>query len=256
MISLRELQIGFMDAIFSPEPNGFEIKVVEDGIPGKQRIDVYRNNIFSGLTQALRLIYPTAHALVGDAFFNRLAKAYICKHPSTSGDLTHFGIEFPLFLGDSPLVRDLPYLPDVAYLEWLCHMSYHAADHAPLDLGRLAGLSPERHDNLKFMLHPACHLFASSYPIFRIWQICQPDHGGSETVDLSLGGVNLLMQRAGLRVAPQSLSHGEYALLEAFASRQNFAEACAAALEAEPGFDLPGSLQRFVARAIVVDFYE
>ncbi len=256
MASLRELQIGFRDAIFAPESSGFGLEVVEAGIPGEQRLDVYRNNIFGGLTQALRLTYPAVHALVGDTFFNRLATDYIREHPSTSGDLTHFGIDFPAFLEDYPPVRDLPYLPDVTYLEWLCHMSYHAADHAPLDLGRLANLPPERHDNLRFMLHPACRLFASSYPILRIWQICQPDHAGNETVDIYLGGVNLLVQRAGLRIAPQSLSHGEYVLLEAFASRQNFAEACAAALEVEPGFDLPGSLQRFVTQAIVVDFYE
>lgn len=256
MTLLRELQTGFMDTIFSDKPNGFDLEVNDAGIPGKQRLDVYRNNIFGGLTQALRLTYPAVHVLVGEAFFNHVAEGYIREHASTSGDLTCFGIGFPAFLEDSSLVRKLPYLPDVAQLEWLCHLSYHAADQASLDLERLASLPPERHDNLIFGLHPACHLFASSYPILRIWQICQPNHVGNETVDLSLGGIHLLVQRTGLRVMPQPLSQGEYALLEAFSSKQSFAEACAVALETEPELELSDCLQRFVAQAIVVDFYE
>lgn len=256
MSSLYELQLGFMAAIFTGESNGFDLEVVEDGIPGKQRLDIYRNNIFGGLTQALRLTYPAVHTLVGEAFFSHMAKGYIYEHPSTSGDLTRFGSGFPAFLEGFPPAGDLPYLPDVAYLEWLCHMSYHAADHAPLALERLANLPPERYDNLRFRLHPACHLFASSYPIHRIWQICQPDYAGNETVDISLGGANLLVQRRALRVASQPLSKGEFALLGAFSSEQGFAEACAATLKAEPGFDLSGSLQRFVTQAIVVDFLE
>lgn len=256
MPSLHELQLGFMAAILDGKPNGFSLKVEEDGIPGEQRLDVYRNNVFGGLTQALHLTYPAVHTLVGEVFFNHMAQGYIREHPSTSGDLTHFGSRFPAFVEGFPSVADLQYLPDVAYLEWLCHVSYHAADHAPLALERLANLPPERYDTLRFRLHPACHLIASSYPIHRIWQICQPDYAGNETVDISLGGINLLVQRTGLRVVPQPLSHGEFALLGAFSSEQSFAEACAAALDAEPGFDLSGSLQRFVTHAVVVDFYE
>jgi hypothetical protein len=256
MASLRELQIGFMGAIFAPEPNGFEVEVKDAGIPGGTRLDVYRNNVFGGLTQALRLTYPAIHVLVGEAFFNRMAEEYISEHASTSGDLTYFGSGFPVFLEGFSPVGDLPYLPDLAYLEWLCHLSYHAADHAPLALERLANLSPERYDCLRFRLHPACHCFASGYPIHQIWQICQPGHTGNETVDLSAGGVNLIVQRTGLRVMPQPVGHGEFALLEAFSLGQSFTEACAAALEAEPELDLAGSLQGFVAREIVVDFYD
>jgi Putative DNA-binding domain len=254
MASLRELQIGFMDAIFARESNGFGLDVKEAGIPCEKRLDVYRNNVFGGLTQALRLTYPAVHALVGEAFFNHMAEGYIREHASMSGDLTRFGSRFPVFLEGHLPAGDLPYLPDTAYLEWLCHLSYHAADHAPLAPERLAGLPPARYDLLRFRLHPACQCFASSYPVHQIWQICQPDHAGNETVDLCLGGVNLITVRTGLRVAPQPLGRGEFALLESFSLGKSFAEACVAALEAEPELDLPGSLQHFVANGIVVDF--
>jgi Putative DNA-binding domain len=256
MASLRELQIGFMDAIFAAEPSGFGLEVKEDGIPGEKRLDVYRNNVFGGLTQALRLTYPAVHVLVGEAFFNHMTKGYIRDHVSISGDLTHFGSGFPAFLEGLPLAGDLPYLPDMAYLEWLCHLSYYAMDYAPLALERLASLPPERYDSLRFRLHPACYLFASGYPIHQIWRICQPDHAGNETVDISLGGANLIVQRTGLRVMPRPLGCGEFALLETFSAGQRFAEACSAALKAEPELDLPRSLQSFVAQGIVVDFHE
>lgn len=256
MSSLRKLQLGFMEAIFAVDSASFASEVVERGIPGERRLAVYHNNVFGGLTQTLRLTYPAIHVLVGEGFFRQMAGDYIHAYPSTSGDLTYFGRDFPAFLAGYVPVAELPYLSDMARLEWLCHTSYHAADHAPLALERLAHLPPERYDGLRFKLHPACRLLSSNYPLHHIWRICQTENDGVETVDLAAGGVDLLVQRSGLRVVPRPLGRSEFALLEAFFLGRRFPEACAAAQEAEPGFNLSDSLQRFVAQAIVVDFTE
>lgn len=256
MSALRNLQLGFMEAIFADGPAPFAPEIVERGISGERRLAVYHNNVFGGLTQTLRLTYPAIHVLVGEGFFRRMASDYIRAHPSISGDLTYFGRDLPAFLAEYAPVDELPYLPDMASLEWLCHTAYHAADQAPLSLDRLARLPPERYDRLRFKLHPACRLLSSSYPLHRIWRICQLDYSGDETVDLALGGIKLLVERSVFRVSPRPLSEGDYALLEAFSAERCFAEACAAALEAEPGVNLSGSLQHFVAQGIVVDFIE
>jgi hypothetical protein len=256
MASLRELQTGFADAVLAKDSTGFFREVISDGLSAERRLDVYRHNVFGRLTNALRLTYPMFHRLVGEGYFRRAAAAYIHERPSTSGDLTWFGDAFPAFLTKYPSAGELPYLPEIARLEWLCHESYHAAEHAPLMLERLANLPLKRYESLRFTLHPACRLFTSRYPVHRIWEICQPEYTGNDMVDLASGGVHLLIERVGLRVVPQPLGKGEFALLQAFASGQRFATACAAALETEPGIDLSDSLRRFVVNAIVVDFSE
>lgn len=108
---------------------------------------------------------------MGEGFFKRASADYSRIHPSVSGDLTHFGRNFPSFLECYPPAGELAYLPDVARLEWLCYVSYRA----PLALERLARLPPERYNMLRFKLHTACRPFASRYPIDRIRRICQLD---------------------------------------------------------------------------------
>ena len=57
-------------------------------------------------------------AFLTGAFFGEAARQYIVGHPSLSGDLNDYGGEFAQFLAAYPHAADLPYLPDVARLEW------------------------------------------------------------------------------------------------------------------------------------------
>src|SRR3990167_8802339 len=84
-------------------------------------LGIYRNNIFTHLTQALKNIYPLIHQLVGDEFFQFCAKEYINQYPSGNGDLQNYGEYFNVFLADFTPAAHLIYLAEVATFEWLCH---------------------------------------------------------------------------------------------------------------------------------------
>ena len=62
--------------------------------------------------------FPVVRQLVGEEFFSALARAYGMAHPSDNPDLNRFGAAFAGFLRDFPHVAELPYLPDMARLEW------------------------------------------------------------------------------------------------------------------------------------------
>ncbi|HLQ25405.1 MAG TPA: DNA-binding domain-containing protein [Acidiferrobacterales bacterium] len=252
MPSLREVQTAVAAGVFGDA--AVPDHIISQRFSGARHLQIYRNNTFTSLTEALRAVYPVITRLVGEEFFRHAAHEYIRRYPSTSGNLHEFGHEFAGFIAGFPSASALVYLPDVTRLEWAYHQVFHAAEHAPLALNALATVPQEKYAELKFKLHPACRLLASEYPIFRIWQVNQPDYTGDNTVDLSLGGSRLLIIRHHLTVEIEPLSAGEYALLRSLASGHNFARACEAALAAEARFDLNGCLPKHVMAATLVGF--
>lgn len=255
MPSLRELQTAFVDAIFGGE-EAAEGKAFHQALtPSTKRcLEVYRNNTYSNFTEALRAVYPVIERLVGAEFFAHAARRYVHDTPSLSGDLHRFGATFPEFLAAHPACRELVYLPDTARLEWLMHEAFHAADHAPLDLTRLAAVPPDHYDALRFCLHPTCRLLASAYPIHRIWQVNQADSSETATVDLAEGGVRLLIARTAASVELELVSAAEFAALDALAHEGTLGAAFDRAQDQDTSFDAEQFLRRRVVARTLVDF--
>ncbi len=252
MHALRDLQSRFAIALFDPGSTGFDLDIRAHGLRGASRLSVYRNNVIHSLTEALRVSYPVVERLVGAAFFDYAARSYVRDVPSRSGDLEDYGASFPAFLKRLPGAASLPYLHDVALLEWACQEVYHAAEAEPLDLDALASVPAERQGMLRLQLHPASRLLVSDHPVLRIWQVNQPGYRGEDTVDLDLGGVRLLVIRRGIETEIERLSAGEFAFLLALRDEWTLALACVAALAAEPGLDLAPVLSAHIARRTVV----
>ncbi|HXV07737.1 MAG TPA: DNA-binding domain-containing protein, partial [Burkholderiales bacterium] len=248
MPSLLELQTASVRGVFDPAEAAIAELIVPAGIRAEARLAVYRRNVLGNYAAALRDVYPVVLRLVGEPFFDRLARDYATQTPSRSGDLHDFGGELGAFLETLPSVRELPYLADVAALEWAVHRSFHAR-HAPaLDPARLAAVLPERLPDLRFELHPAARLLRSPYPVLTIWRVNQPQWSGDQAVDLALGAEQVLIVRRALEVALEPLSAAEYAMLEALDAGGNLGGALAAALAVDAEFDL----QAFLAAALTV----
>ena len=181
------------------------------------------------------------------AFFHRayrgldqLARRFVREYPSRSGNLHEFGRELARFLENLPDLSELPYLPDVAALEWALHEVFHEAEVRPFDWATVT--DPE---NVKVHLHPAARLIASRYPILAIWEANQAEDPG--LVDLDAGGDWLIVFRNDLERQILRLTAGEFALLGALAQGMTLGEVCEAALAAEPRLDLAAAMGRFVA---------
>ena len=130
MRALRETQEEFAAALLGGGAHRFD-----------RRLQVYRNNVFVSLLQALADVYPVLVRLVGRDYFDQAARRFVREHPSRSGNLHDFGSELPGFLGRLPEAASLPYLPDVAALEWAWHEAFHAGDAPALEAARRSGES-------------------------------------------------------------------------------------------------------------------
>jgi hypothetical protein len=255
MHGLRELQLGFSRDVFSGGGTGFGDRLKDHGLSADRRLQIYRNNSYTGFTNTLRTTYPVVERLVGEGFFRYAAHHYITCYPSTAGDLHEFGALFPEFLQTFEAAAELVYLPDVARLEWAYEKVYYAAGRALLNPQALAVVPPECYGELRFTLNSASQLLASDYPILRIWQVNQADYEGDQTVDLDTGGSKLLLLRnSALDVEIQPLAEGEFALLQALAEGCNCTGACEQALAVQADFDVPASFQRHLLQGTLVDF--
>src|SRR5689334_19210941 len=151
MPSLHEVQRDLAAALIAHD----EAAVLEH-IVAPRRLDaagalgIYRNNVFGNYRKALCDDYPAILAIVGEGFFDAACAAYVRAYPSLSGDLNAFGAAFGAFLEQWPPAGQLPYLPDVARLEWAIQVAFNAAEAPALDLGQLAELAPERIPELNF----------------------------------------------------------------------------------------------------------
>jgi hypothetical protein len=250
---LRDLQTEFAAALLDEHPKMGE-RVRAGRFPAAQHFQVYRNNLVEGLTGALRAVYPVVEKLVGDGFFRYAAHEYLRAHRPRSGNLHDFGDAFASFLAGFAPAAQLPYLPDMARLEWAWHQAFHAADAPEFDFARLGAVPAERHETLRFVLHPSAHLLASDFPIVRIFEINQESYGGDTSVDLGEGGVRVLVIRRELTVYVEPLAAGEAELLTALAGQQPLAAAVEAALATQPNFDLSGTLAGHLRRGTLVDF--
>ena len=211
MPSLLELQAGFAADLL--------------GGGGSPRMAVYRGNVFGNWSAALAAAYPVVRRIVGAEFFDGMAREYAGAHPSQSGDLHEYGAQFAVYLESYPHSQDLPYLPDVARMEWLAHRAYYAADPPSFDFSRPT----------EVRLAPACALFESDWPLACIWQAHQ-EGGEPEKVDLDAGPDRVLVHRKGWRVEVCSLRPGDYRLLERLQAGAGLGPALEAAAATDPAF--------------------
>lgn len=208
-----ETQRRFADALGDsdhPIPEGF---VGRFGQPPIKRFGVYRNNVAVGLRDALAATYPVVAALVGDDFFRDMAGTYARQSPPETPVLLDYGESFGDFLSDFEATRALPYLADVARLEWVWNRAYHAADATPMEIDVLAGMAPSALDDLRLLFHPSLRLLSSPWPVVSIWQAHQGDDPATALAALPETGERAMVLRPELEVFVRSLDLSAFTLV-------------------------------------------
>lgn len=247
MPSLLETQLGFAAALLGgPEaPTEFP----------SERLAVYRSNLRSNYRNALSATYPVVERLVGGPFFNAAVDTYVIAHPSRSGDLNVYGERFAQFLATYAPAAPLPYLEDVARLEWAIDEAHRAAEVPRVPgavLAAFAIVPPDRLAALRLRVDPTCRFVDSPYPILRIWQVNQPAHDGPRRIALDEGADAVLVRRDAQGTSIERVPAGTHAWLAALASGATLGAAIDAAQGVDPNFDLGTALHEQIAAGTIV----
>ena len=233
MPSLSELQAGFRAALLTGDERGVMAHIFPDRLGVPARLAVYRHHVFTTLTATLESTFPVVCRLVDRRFFGWLADCFIREHPPAAPCLFEYGADFPEFVRAFAACAELPWLADVAALEWAMTNALYAPDARPLDPERLAALAPSDLAQLVLRFDPSVTLLASRWRVDAIWWAHQPDAGEPDAIDLDAGPVRLEVRRDGEDVVFRALPPGEFALRKALASGETLETAIDSALGAE-----------------------
>ena len=214
---------------------------VPESIEPAERFNIHRNNAAVSLVDALAESFPVVRRLVGDTFFRAMAVEFCRAEPPRSPALHEYGEALPQYIDSFRPAAGLPYLGDVACLEWAWQMAYHAAEAMPLKAGELAAIASTRQGELRLALHPATRLLTSRWPVLSIWTTNSSDRT-VRPVDLQSGGENVLITRPAATVEAHPLSAATMAFAQALGNGQKLSEASRTADLAQRPFALAESL--------------
>jgi hypothetical protein len=247
MPMLHDIQARFASAVTGGEATP-AIDFIADDAPGAAaRLAIYANHYRVTLIDALASTFPVVRRLVGPDFFAAAARAFIREAPPAGPCLFEYGADFPAFLARLPAAAPLPWLADVASLEWAINAAWFAPDGEAIDGEALARLSCG--GDAAIALDSSCHLVASPFPIDRIWQAHQVSCDDIEPVHLDAGGVSLLVHRQGEDVGWLALNEAGAAFIAALLAGRGAGQslACAGA-----GFDATPLLAALLAASLLV----
>lgn len=207
----------------------------------ERRIGVYRNNVKASLVAALVARFPVVQRLVGEEFFEAAAVVFVEHQPPRSPVLAEYGAGFAAFLEGFEPARDLPYLADIARLEWARQQAFHSADATPIGIDSLAELDADTLDSTRLILHPAAFVVASPWPIASIWTTNSFDEDVQRIGPHQPGEV-ALVARPDQDVLVSLLPPGADLMVGAIAKGAKLGEAMAQAQEDTQDFDLATTL--------------
>jgi hypothetical protein len=238
----RAIAAALVDADRSAET---ALRLAGDTATAERRLAIYRANVAGAVAKALGAAYPVVRQVVGEEFFDAMARVFQRAHPSTSGDLHEYGQALADFLLQCEPAQTLPYLADLARLEWAAHRAYGASDAPAFDRTALAGLTPEQQAGLRFIWADGTAIVESVHPIVRIWQLHQPGQAGDFNVDWAVGE-RALVARNGYRVEVSAVDAGSAAFIARSLRGAPLGAAIDDALTADAGFELGPLLARAV----------
>lgn len=208
-----------------------------------ERLGVHIGGYPSRVHESLAETYPAVARMAGAQPFEALARRYAACTALTSYNLNDAGAQMPVFLRADPLTDELPFLPDLAELEWRVARAFHADERAPLD-PRALGWGMDDWANAVLHFQPAVGVVSSAWPVLDLWAARDTPR---EQIDIELHdrSDHVVVRRAGLTVRCESVSAAEARALSLLLADGRLFEA-AAQLEAE-GLD-PGAVLEWFSR--------
>lgn len=246
-------QAGFCAALMNPQADCPAGLVSWNGSDPAQRFAVYRNNVLASRIGALADTFPVIQSMVGDRFFQAMAAVYVQAHPPASPVLVDYGDGFAPFIAGFAPASGLPYLADLARLEWAYVQAFHAADADALPLTELVPLlaDEQRLAGVRFRLHPSVQVLRSPYAVHSLWAAHQADDPGVVLQTISPDQPeSAVVLRKGLMVEVVRVESGAAVFFEQVLNGVALAEA----VSHGASFDLAGALQLLLGAGAITHY--
>ena len=121
-LALRDLQAAFAAHLVGGDGADLAAEVVGDRSRAAARLRIYRHHMLDSLASALAATFPTVQALVGADFFRGLARAFVGQSLPSQPVLAGVRRGLPGLHRRLRAGRGLPYLADIARLDWALNL--------------------------------------------------------------------------------------------------------------------------------------
>jgi hypothetical protein len=165
----------FAHALLAPDAATPEGLRAWNGSDVTRRLNVHRNNVIVSLVDALVDTFAVVAQAVGEPFYRAMAASYARQSPPTSTQLWRHGEGLADFIAKFEPARPLPWLSDLARLEFARLQAWHAADAAPTTPERWsqALARPDALARWRTPLHPSVRVLISNHAVVSIWRAHQ-----------------------------------------------------------------------------------
>jgi hypothetical protein len=249
MPTLHELQSSFVDFIVGEKADDLFGAIEPNGIDPVQLLSIYRNNTLITLTETLTAVYPVVRRLVDPRFFDYAAGTFIRSNLPSRPCLSEYGSEFPAFLSLFPPASGLPYLSDVACLEWAISRVMRSEPEVPSGLEAIAGVGRDA-AAIRLRVESGVRFITSRYPVREIWLAHRSDADPAE-MQLADEAEHLQVRlNGGLEIKP--LPAASWLFRARIADGAALGAATEAAFELDSLFDLPNELAKVFGERLIV----
>jgi hypothetical protein len=135
-----------------------------DRLTSFERLEIYNRQYWFRILDCFYDDYPGLRAVIGQRKFDRLARAYLAKYPSTSFSLRNLGNRLEKFLRAEPKWID-PHRRlalDMARIEWANIVAFDEGAKPAIHVDELLGRAPSK---VQLALQPYITLLDVHYPV-------------------------------------------------------------------------------------------
>jgi hypothetical protein len=229
---------------------------LDDVERARTRLHAYVDGYPARLFEALEEAFPAVRTVVGEDELRALVARYRVAIPTGIYSLSDVGVNLPSFLATDPLSARLPFLPDLAALEWAVLRAFHSFERERFDPATAAGWGLDAWERARLELQPSVAVQASVWPILDLWTLRDTQRDERRAIDVVLEGrpQSVLVSRSRLTVACEIVSPAKARLLDALLSGATLGEATETCAETtdEP-LDVGAWFAEWAARGLVVD---
>jgi hypothetical protein len=212
--SLAELQRAVAAHVLTGEgPSVDDWIRVPAGVDEAARLAVHTHGYPARVTESLREAFPATANILGEGSFAVLAARYLAHIPSELRNLNDIGAVLPEFLRSDGLKDDLPFLPDLAGLEWAVTVCFHAELASAFDASICSGWLTEDWERARIDFQPGLAVVRSPWPLRELRETRHLERTQID-VDLVDRPDCVLVRRRGFEVVVESIAEVEAEAIE------------------------------------------
>jgi hypothetical protein len=168
-MTLNQLQQLFSKNLKTPWADPSLISNFKPGgkIHLNQAFEIYHQSYLARLTLELERTYPAIRWVIGDQHFLKICHKFIESQPSVTYNLLFYGKEFADFMLANFSTQKIPFLHDLARLEWLYKEAYNRPRSNPMSEDQLLVLTQASDYRVQFI--ESLNILTSPFAIFELW---------------------------------------------------------------------------------------